>query len=140
MQLRCCASGVLDHSGSCCQADSVLDGAGACCPAGSVDACGVCKGDARVVDVQGVCCSSLVDAAGLCCQVGWLQLPRAWCCAWRRLLIWKRVLQQLGGHCRAMLPGEWCTAGCQGLQGLHVGQHQWEAKPDHGPGTSMGPF
>ena len=80
MQLRCCSSGVLDHSGTCCQADSVLDGAGACCPARSVDACGVCRGDARVVDVQGVCCSSLVDAAGLCCQVSGAKLQPACCC------------------------------------------------------------
>ena len=72
MQLRCCPSGVLDHSGNCCQAGSVLDR--------GVDACGVCGGNARVVDVQGVCCSSLVDAAGLCCQVRWLQLRPAWCC------------------------------------------------------------
>jgi hypothetical protein len=35
-----------------------------------VDACGVCLGDGKLVDVRGACCASgIVDARGACCAV-----------------------------------------------------------------------
>lgn len=53
--------------------DAVLDGAARCCNSGKRDACGVCDGGAKAVDVQGVCCASgVLDAGGYCCESGGL--------------------------------------------------------------------
>jgi len=46
-----------------------VDGAGQCCPEGTLDACGVCNGTGKVVDVEGTCCATTVDATGVCYQV-----------------------------------------------------------------------
>ena len=40
------------------------------CTSGMLDACGVCSGAGKVVDISGACCPTLVDANGVCCQVG----------------------------------------------------------------------
>lgn len=49
----------------------MLDRYGQCCSSGKLDACGVCGGSARLVDVQGSCCNStMLDAAGFCCASG----------------------------------------------------------------------
>ena len=50
-------------------------GAGSCCPADAwVDAMGVCRGNAKAMDVQGWGCNSgVVDAQGICCEV-----PASW--------------------------------------------------------------
>ena len=69
-QLQCCASGLVGAGGGCCPVGAVLDAAGACCASGTLDACGVCDGSAKYVDVAGACCGTLLDADGLCCQVG----------------------------------------------------------------------
>ena len=62
-------SGLLDKNSTCCQEGSSLDGAGMCCPEGIVDACGACNGTGKVIDVEGSCCQSTIDATGVCCQV-----------------------------------------------------------------------
>lgn len=72
----CCSSGVVASDGHCCSAGSVLDGNGLCCPSGTLDACGVCDGTSKFQDVQGVCCSSVVDAAGVCCKVDTAYPPK----------------------------------------------------------------
>lgn len=69
-QLACCASGIVDASGTCCPAGAVLDAAGACCAGGKLDACGVCGGDGQFVDTAGACCATLLDADGQCCASG----------------------------------------------------------------------
>ncbi|KAF6266656.1 hypothetical protein COO60DRAFT_1623446 [Scenedesmus sp. NREL 46B-D3] len=48
---RCCASGVLDVHGACCDEGAVLDSSGACCAAGQVDKCGRCGGSSWTVDI-----------------------------------------------------------------------------------------
>jgi len=47
----------------------VLDSAGECCSTGKLDACGVCGGTGKYMDVAGTCCATLLDANGMCCQV-----------------------------------------------------------------------
>ncbi|WIA29149.1 hypothetical protein OEZ86_011660 [Tetradesmus obliquus] len=54
---KCCASGVLDVQGACCDYGAVLDSWGACCAAGRVDKCGKCGGSSWTVDIT-------VSAAG----------------------------------------------------------------------------
>lgn len=52
---------------------AALDRHSACCTSGKVDACGVCDGPAKAVDVQGACCSSgVLDGDGYCCASGLL--------------------------------------------------------------------
>ena len=52
---------------------AVLDGSARCCNSGERDACGVCDGTAKAVDVQNVCCQSgVLDAGGYCCESGQL--------------------------------------------------------------------
>lgn len=49
----------------------MVDRDGECCESGALDACGVCDGDAVVVDLAGACCSSgVLDARGWCCEAG----------------------------------------------------------------------
>jgi hypothetical protein len=48
---KCCASGVLDVHGACCDEGAVLDSWGACCAAGQVDKCGKCGGSSWTVDI-----------------------------------------------------------------------------------------
>lgn len=51
--------------------NAILDGSARCCDIGRRDACGVCGGFAKVVDVQNVCCDSgVLDAGGYCCGSG----------------------------------------------------------------------
>ena len=69
-KLQCCTSGLVGSQGDCCPSGAVLDAAGACCTSGMLDACGVCSGAGKVVDISGACCPTLVDANGVCCQVG----------------------------------------------------------------------
>lgn len=56
---QCCASGVLNFSGVCCEqvgdARPSLDANGECCAA-AVDACGVCGGKGKYVDNLYACC------------------------------------------------------------------------------------
>ena len=48
-----------------------MDGSARCCTSGKRDACGVCDGSAKTVDVQNVCCQSgVLDAGGFCCESG----------------------------------------------------------------------
>jgi hypothetical protein len=67
---------VLNITGSCCPEGSAVDAAGACCDAGELDACGVCGGNGVTVDIMGRCCSTLLDAQGLCCEVSMANLRR----------------------------------------------------------------
>eukprot|EP01029_Cantina_marsupialis_P008306 TRINITY_DN197296_c0_g5_i1.p1 TRINITY_DN197296_c0_g5~~TRINITY_DN197296_c0_g5_i1.p1 ORF type:complete len:1328 (+),score=417.53 TRINITY_DN197296_c0_g5_i1:106-3984(+) len=65
-----CCDGILDTDGDCCSSKN-LDSNGECCPSNQVvDSCGICGGDAVVVDVLGQCCSTLLDAGGICCESG----------------------------------------------------------------------
>jgi hypothetical protein len=48
---KCCASGVLDAHGVCCDEGAVLDSWGSCCAAGQVDKCGKCRGSSWTVDI-----------------------------------------------------------------------------------------
>lgn len=66
--LKCCKSGVVDKRGDCCKEGAQLDGASECCDS-AVDACGVCGGNSKYIDMQGSCCE-YVDANGICCQSG----------------------------------------------------------------------
>lgn len=75
--LTCCATGIVDAAGSCCPDGSVLDGSGNCCADGKLDPCGVCGGSGVAVDLQGSCCTTLLDAQGLCCEVGGAEECRA---------------------------------------------------------------
>ena len=97
VQLQCCGSGLVDASGACCPAGAVLDAAGACCDAGVLDACGVCGGAALFVDTSGACCATLLDANGVCCQVGAS-------CAVRR---------EVAGHCAGLQQQSIDTPGLQ---------------------------
>lgn len=63
-----CCDGVVRRDGTCCE--GVLDAQGECCASGVLDACGVCDGPAKLVDVRGVCCEAVLDAAGVCCESG----------------------------------------------------------------------
>ena len=68
-----CCPGVVDTNGVCCHVQlgvAVLDGSGKCCASGVVDACGLCDGPSRVVDVIGQCCAGSLDAGGHCCASG----------------------------------------------------------------------
>ena len=69
MDGQCCV-GVLKADGSCCAgATAVISSDGTCCQnATLLDACGVCGGTAKAVDVVGVCCSGAIAEDGLCCQ------------------------------------------------------------------------
>ena len=65
MRGKCCASGVLSKQGECCPGGVGAATArnGECCADG-VDACGVCGGRGKAVDVQGQCC----EVRRLCCS------------------------------------------------------------------------
>mmetsp|Transcript_9556 Transcript_9556/g.27356 ORF Transcript_9556/g.27356 Transcript_9556/m.27356 type:complete len:1201 (+) Transcript_9556:257-3859(+) len=67
----CCPSGAVSSSnGTCCALGSVVDKDGECCPASQLDACGVCGGPSKYVDILGQCCASDLDANGVCCSGG----------------------------------------------------------------------
>jgi len=67
--LQCCDSGSVDLEGNCCEDKGAeIDDLGTCCSQG-VDACGVCGGTAKFIDIQGTCCE-IVDADGVCCDSG----------------------------------------------------------------------
>eukprot|EP00890_Picochlorum_soloecismus_P002198 jgi/Picsp_1/297/NSC_00296-R1_cre-gon-1 protein len=67
--LQCCDSGSVDLEGNCCaDKDAEIDDLGACCSQG-VDACGICGGKAKFIDIQGTCCET-IDADGVCCDSG----------------------------------------------------------------------
>eukprot|EP01029_Cantina_marsupialis_P021981 TRINITY_DN533_c0_g1_i11.p1 TRINITY_DN533_c0_g1~~TRINITY_DN533_c0_g1_i11.p1 ORF type:complete len:1616 (+),score=685.93 TRINITY_DN533_c0_g1_i11:580-4848(+) len=51
-----CCEGQIDRDGECCD--------------GKLDACGICGGDAKVMDVSGRCCATVLDASGVCCESG----------------------------------------------------------------------
>ena len=64
---KCCISGVLDKAGRCCEGQKpVVDAHGYCCTS-PLDACGICGGNATHVDVKGVCCNGALDAKSECC-------------------------------------------------------------------------
>ena len=65
-----CPSEVISSNRTCCPRGSVVDKDGACCESGRLDACGVCDGTAKVVDMLGRCCSHELAADGLCCREG----------------------------------------------------------------------
>jgi hypothetical protein len=54
---KCCESGVLSSKGVCCPLgeNTSIDKDGSCCADG-VDACGICGGRGKAVDIRGVCC------------------------------------------------------------------------------------
>ena len=64
---KCCASGVLSKRGECCPeggaAETTRDGE--CCAQG-VDACGVCGGRGKAMDVRGQCCEVWATRAVSC--------------------------------------------------------------------------
>lgn len=68
----CCLNGLVGADGYCCEAAAnlppVLDVSGDCCPSGRLDICGVCDGQALVVDALGTCCSGSLDSNNLCCE------------------------------------------------------------------------
>lgn len=71
---------------------------------GQVDACGVCGGEAKLVDVRGACCSSgVVDARGACCVVS---LPSLTSCLWVFLRGWDGYMQALWIGRASMLPSK----------------------------------
>jgi hypothetical protein len=49
-------------------AGSLIDSKGTCCEAGIVDACGVCNGTGKAMDMYAQCCSGALDAKGACCM------------------------------------------------------------------------
>lgn len=53
-------NGEIDASGECCEYPDILD------------ACGVCGGAAKSVDMSATCCPGPLDASGSCCTAGWL--------------------------------------------------------------------
>ena len=65
-------TGVVSDAGVCCStnttagANVTLDRAGQCCSSG-LDACGVCGGSGLTIDFTGTCCKGALDASGLCC-------------------------------------------------------------------------
>lgn len=64
-------SGVVSNSGVCCTGAvnataPVLDRDGMCC-ASNLDACGVCGGRGNMVDIAGGCCDGVLAANGRCC-------------------------------------------------------------------------
>ena len=68
-----CCPGVVDAAGACCHTQlgvARLDGDGVCCASGAVDACGVCGGASKAVDITGKCCVGSLDAGGFCCASG----------------------------------------------------------------------
>ena len=68
-----CCPGVVDAAGTCCHTQlgvARLDGDGVCCASGAVDACGVCGGASKAVDITGKCCVGSLDAGGFCCASG----------------------------------------------------------------------
>ena len=68
--LECCPSGVVSSLGECCPIGSSIDSSGSCCSS-TIDACGVCGGKNNFTDIQGECCE-VIDADGVCCSTGLL--------------------------------------------------------------------
>ena len=114
-ECECCASGVYDHAGACCDAmDSHmlphLDKDGACCYKSALDACGVCGGDGVVVAKDGTCCSvrcppallrpAPMRAAALSCICGGCVLTHSGRAAgrWRAPRWSRRVLPRRQDH------------------------------------------
>lgn len=64
----CCASGNVASDGSCAPINAAVDGSGKICKTGSIDACGICNGKGKSVDVFGHCCEEILDASGICCK------------------------------------------------------------------------
>lgn len=75
----CCTSGLVEpSSASCCEGSNpVLDSGGVCCTRDNLDACGVCGGTAKFIDIRGKCCTTMLDEAGACALLvafGWLSI------------------------------------------------------------------
>jgi hypothetical protein len=56
-------------------AGPLVDRSGQCCDNAVLDACGVCNGTAKVIDVLNRCCNGTLDALGMCCMA---QVRRCW--------------------------------------------------------------
>lgn len=73
---ECCADGLVDADGACCDGVSggtpELDAKGKCCPSGHVDGCGICNPEGFENDAWG----QGLDSRGVCCPVcsKWLLL------------------------------------------------------------------
>jgi hypothetical protein len=63
-----CCPGVRSVSGECCLVGEELDAKGQCCTTADLDACRLCGGRSKVVDLVGACGTGRIDASGRHCD------------------------------------------------------------------------